>query len=559
MRRSTAQLVTPLLLAAATAAALAPTAPAAAVAAQAGGGSAAADRRLVAEDEQDEAGPRTGAVDARYASPRAARETVRRGHRHGTSGPRPSAVSAADVDAPLDPATFGSWTRTSYDLPVRAIHATLLRTGKLLLIAGSGNEADEFTAGRFRAGVLDPSTGAYREVPPPYDMFCAGHAQLPNGNILVVGGTTEYATATSDWKGSRRVFEFDVAGERWIARPDMAGGRWYPTTIQSPRGDLYSVAGSDVDGSRNRRVERHDPATGTTTRTGRWSLPKYPGLLWTARDRIFYSGARSGGGSGTPGLYDPATGAFTAVPGVTDLEQRRAAATVFAGDAAQQRVLVLGGGWPATASTSVIDLKAATPVGAAGPQLPTAKAYVSAVNLPDGSVFQTGGATGRDTPVFESSLVRGGTVTPMAPNTVPRAYHSSALLLPDGRVMTLGGDPSDPSFELRVEVFSPPYLHRGGRPAISAAPRSALHGAEVALSATAPAGSALAQAWLVRPGSTTHSTDPNQRSVRLGAAAVSGGLKVRMPSRLLAPPGHYMLVVNDSLGRPSVARWIRLG
>ena len=246
------------------------------------------------------------------------------------------------------------------------------------------------------------------------------------------------------------------------------------------------------------------------------------------------------------------------VNGITALGQRSAAATLFAGDATSQRVVVVGGGWPATNTTSYIDLRPTRPMGVAGPDLATAKAYVGAVNLPtDGSVFETGGGTGRDTPVFESSVIQGSTVIPMAPNTVGRTYHSSTMLLPDGRVLTMGGDDYGDGFEMRVEVFSPPYLHNGTRPVIEAAPRSVAYSSSYTLSATA-SGATLASAWLVRPSSTTHSVDPNQRAVRLTTSAVTGGLRFTTPNKFLLPPGYYMLFVNDSLGRPSVANWVKI-
>ena len=518
--------------------------------------------------EAEEGGPRVGAVDRRYSTPAAARRTVHdehARHRHGSPDAGTSGTGTAAAATPaagevvLDPAVFGSWRRTSYPLPVRAIHATLLRTGKVLLIAGSGNQSSVFEAGTFRAGLLDPSTGAYQPVDPPHDMFCAGHAQLPNGNVLVVGGTRAYPSSTAGWKGSAKVYEFDVATARWIARPSMAHGRWYPSSVQAPSGHVWNFAGTDEAGRRNTRVERYTTTTGALVAKPSWSLPQYPGLLWTAKDRVLYAGTRSSGASGQPGLYHPGTGAVQAVTGITQLSQRRAAATVLAGDATTQRVLVLGGGWPATSSTSVVDLRPATPVGVAGPALATAKAYVGAVNLPtDGSVFQTGGGTGRDTPVFESSVVRGSTVSSMAPNTVPRTYHSSTLLLPDGRVLTLGGDDAGEGFEMQVEVFSPPYLHRGSRPIVTAAPSRMVPGTAYTVTATA-AGSTPVSAWLVRPSSTTHAVDPNQRAVRLPATRIAGGLRVTTPSRFLTPPGYHMLFVNDSLGRPSVARWVRVG
>ena len=98
----------------------------------------------------------------------------------------------------------------------------------------------------------------------------------------------------------------------------------------------------------------------------------HPGLLWTAKDRVLYVGTRSSGNAGQPGLYNPGTGAVQPVNGITALSQRRAAATLFAGDATAQRVLEVGGGWPATETTSYMDLRPTTPVGVAGPRLSTA-------------------------------------------------------------------------------------------------------------------------------------------------------------------------------------------
>ena len=521
----------------------------------------------------EQGGPRRGAIDPRFATPAAARTTVHDAHHAGggddmVMGDDPSDASASQVEASgsdpapgeetLDPAVFGSWESTSYNLPVRAIHASLLRTGKVLLMAGSGNQLSQFQAGSFKAGLLDPVAGTYRAIDPPYDMFCAGHAQLPNGNILIVGGTAAYPTDTDDWKGVRTVFEFDVTHEQWIARRDMAHGRWYPTSVESPSGNIYNFAGQNENGHRNKQVERYSVSSRAIVLKPNWDLPDYPGLFWTAKNRVFYAGTRTRGEVGQPGLYNPSTGALQPVDGITELEQRNSAATILAGNAKSQRVLVLGGGWPATASTSYVDLRPATPTGVAGPDLATAKAYVGAVNLPtDGSVFETGGGTGRDTPVFESSVIRGNTVMPMAPNTVGRTYHSSTLLLPDGRVMTMGGDPTGDAFEMRVEIFSPPYLHNGTRPRITAAPKSVRYRTAYKLSAKA-SHATLTSAWLVRPSSTTHSLDPNQRAVRLRTRAVAHGLKFKTPDKFLAPPGYYMLFVNDSHGRPSVARWVKI-
>jgi hypothetical protein len=529
-----------------------------------GGAVSPAQTRLLSGEGSEQAGPSSGAIDPRFSTSAAARATIAHGHQHHSSADATSTTSstgtaASAAAAALDPAVYGSWQRTSYQLPMRAIHATLLRTGKVLLLAGSGNQSSQFAAGTFQAGLLDPTTGTYQAVNPPYDMFCAGHAQLPNGNVLIVGGTAGYATSTANWKGSNRVYEFDVVTERWIARPSMAHGRWYPSSVQGPTGDVWSFAGQDETGRANKGVDVYASSTGQVLQKPAWSLPHYPGLLWTSKNRVFYAGTRSDGAAGQPGLYNPSNGAVQPVNGITLLNQRRGAATLFSGDASRQRALVLGGGWPATDTTSYVDLLPATPVGVPGPRLATAKGYVGAVNLPtDGSVFQTGGGTGRDTPVFESSIIRDGTVIPMAPNTVGRTYHSSTLLLPDGRVLTMGGDDAGSAFEMQVEVFSPPYLYRGRRPVIVIAPSRMGYTAPYSLTVRGSDAS-LTSAWLVRPSSTTHAVDPNQRAIRLSATRTTTGLRITTPTASLAPPGYYMLFVNDAKGRPSPARWIRIG
>ncbi|MEU7133519.1 kelch motif-containing protein [Streptomyces sp. NPDC046261] len=97
-------------------------------------------------------------------------------------------------------ARYGHWDVV--DVPerfrVNAIHAALLRTGKVLLIAGSGNDEKNFRAGTFRSVLWDPVRNTFRQIPTPKDMFCAGHAQLPDGRLLVAGGTARYEKLTGD-------------------------------------------------------------------------------------------------------------------------------------------------------------------------------------------------------------------------------------------------------------------------------------------------------------------------------------------------------------------------
>ncbi len=133
--------------------------------------------------------------------------------------------------APAGAASDGSWAVTTKPADVRAVHVALLRTGKVLLIAGSGNNKDNFAAGSFRTSVWDPATGDLTAVPTPWDAFCAGHAFMPDGRLLVVGGTTAYpgAATNNNSAGSKQAYLFDPDTLSYQRVADQHLARWYPT------------------------------------------------------------------------------------------------------------------------------------------------------------------------------------------------------------------------------------------------------------------------------------------------------------------------------------------
>lgn len=221
------------------------------------------------------------------------------------------------------------------------------------------------------------------------------------------------------------------------------------------------------------------------------------------------------------------------------------------------------------------DMKAASPEYVAGPGLPQGKykdgtfqkgaegkVYLSAVILPDGKVLETGGAlhTYREDPVFEASMYDPATNTfepGLAADPVPRTYHSSSTLLPDGRVLSVGDNPGDGSFEQRVSVYKPPYLFKGARPKITSvvSPNWA-YGSAQRITVDKP----VVKASLIRPAAVTHSSDPNQRLVDLPMTVDGSTIDLSLTSNPnLAPPGWYMLSVVDAQGVPSVSKWVRIG
>jgi hypothetical protein len=198
--------------------------------------------------------------------------------------------------------------------------------------------------------------------------------------------------------------------------------------------------------------------------------------------------------------------------------------------------------------------------------------HLNAVLLPDRTVFVTGGSLKQEdqplarlTPEIYDPAT--DTWTPMAPSTVPRLYHSTAILLPDATVVAAGGNPEggthvewddDPDEEMRLEVFSPPYLFRGPRPTITAAPAQCTYGQVIQVNS--PQSASIRWASLIRNCVTTHSFDGSQRLVDLEISSRAGGVvAAKVPqNRNLAPPGWYMLFLVDNNGVPSVARWIQV-
>jgi hypothetical protein len=147
-------------------------------------------------------------------------------------------------------------------------------------------------------------------------------------------------------------------------------------------------------------------------------------------------------------------------------------------------------------------------------------------------------------------------------------YHSIALLLPDGRVVTASGNPppygqlpqwlEQPNEELKIEVYSPPYLFAGPRPTIANVATEWTYGQPVTIG-TPQAGN-IRWAQLIRNGVTTHSFDNSQRLVDLPIDSQAQA-KVNVtapPSPTVAPPGWYMLFLVDNGGVPSVATWIHV-
>lgn len=497
-----------------------------------------------------------------------------------------------DPDCTGTPAECGNgrWDVLPTRNPVRSMHSVVLHNGKVLLIAGSGNDPEMFEAGTFTTAVYDPADGTYTQVDTPDDMFCAGHVQLDDGRVLVMSGNKGYPSddGTIGYQGYRDSYVFDPETETYTKTNDMNDGHWYPSATILGDGDVISFGGlrEDSTGSVTAELwsdaeERWLPTWQVNQTWSYWGL--YPSMILMQDGRLFYSGSHVFGdnipGTGSA-IYDYDANTITEVPGLRNKDERDQSASVLLPPAQDQRVLTLGGGNidsnpEANRLVDVIDLKEPNPSYVAGPPLPQGtvdhgagpvpqtgdqgKMYVSAVLLPDGKVLETGGALhNRADPVFETSLYdpASNTFDPVAPDPEARGYHSSAFLLPDGRVMTTGDNPGNGSWNHNVSVYTPPYLLKGERPAItSVIDTEWRYGDTQRITVDRP----IAKAELIRPAAVTHSSDPNQRFVDLPLSVDGNNVDLNVTSNPnLAPPGWYMLFAVDANGVPSVAEWVHL-
>ena len=195
------------------------------------------------------------------------------------------------------------------------------------------------------------------------------------------------------------------------------------------------------------------------------------------------------------------------------------------------------------------------------------RAYHTLTVLPDGNVLATGGGRASDgvdlgSSVYEAELWNAQTETwsTMAAMQKGRLYHSSALLLPDARVLVAGGGalPSRNAFnQTNAEIYSPPYLFKGPRPTIGSAPGTVEHA--TSFQVATPDADRIASVALVRFGSVTHNIDMDQRYLPLSFTRGSGSLTVQAPPNAnVAPAGQYMLFLVDSAGVPSVSASVRI-
>ncbi|MEE8370464.1 MAG: galactose oxidase-like domain-containing protein [Dehalococcoidia bacterium] len=442
-------------------------------------------------------------------------------------------------------ATIGEWSAP--EIAPGIVHAAVLATGKVLGYSHPSGLANP-------PWVWDPSTMTVEFVPvdvPNGSIFCSAQSFLADGRLLVTGG---HLAAPGDATGIPDIYLFDPFTEEWTPAGEMAVGRWYPTNVLLGDGRTLVFAGNDEAGIPTDLVEVYDPASGMELVPGaNRFLPVYPRMHLLPSGKVFVAGPQE-----LTGTFDPATVAWQAVDSSNNGYRGAGASVLLPLQPPEYRpkVLIVGGGEPATETAEIIDLADPAPTWGSTGSMNYARRNLNAVLLPDGKILAVGGnSTGpAENPVLQAEIFDpvSETWTEVASMERPRVYHSIAILLPDGRVAAGGSDG-----ESTVEFYSPPYLFQGQRPQISFAPEAISYGNNVQVST--PDAQDIAKVVLMRPAAVTHSVDMEQRYLELDFQASANSLTAQVPANPnLAPPGYYMLFIVNSDGVPSEAMFTRL-
>jgi hypothetical protein len=457
----------------------------------------------------------------------------------------------------------GQWQTLSTTMPINPVHVSLMHNGQILVVSGSGNYPPDTN---YQAAIWNPSNNSVTTQTIGWDMFCSGMIALPDGREMVFGGTLQY----DPFHGWQRTSIYDPATGQFSDMQDMAHGRWYPTPTELSDGRLLVFSGLDENGNTNPEVEIYKVASGwSTPYTAPWVPPLYPRMHLLPNGNVFYSGW-----STQSQYFFTSSNTWSGTIATTNYGGNRTYGSsvllpLTPANGYAPKVMIFGGGNPATATTEIIDLSDPSPAWVTGPSMSEPRIEMNATMLPNGNIVTLGGSL-NDEDGSTASLAADlfnttGTITvgPAGTEAYDRLYHSVSLLLPDGTVWVAGGNPVRGTYVNEVEIYSPPYLFNpdgsaATRPTISSISPGVV-GYGSSFQVQTPNAANISSVVLMKLSSTTHAFNMDQRLVGLNFTIGSGALTVTgPPNGNIAPPGYYMLFLLNSSGVPSIAQFIQV-
>ncbi|KAK5693080.1 hypothetical protein LTR97_010556 [Elasticomyces elasticus] len=518
-----------------------------------------------------------------------------------------------------DPKQVGQWL-DPFPIDNVAVHASLLPTGKVLCWGRRTNPMsvisstmNEHKTVPFLLDTKDQICVYTKDRPTQLDnagnevyvnIFCSGHCFQPNGNLFVVGGHLQ------DGDGAQQACVYNPFKDEWTAKAIPNNGRWYPSALTLPDGKVFTISGSHDNSVMNNVPQIWQE--GQNSRQEGWltvSSPEvqsslYPRLHLAPDGLVFVAGPQrksqfldlnASAPAAAAGSTPSPIGVWLTDMPVKKIPVRDAGERQYGSSAIYDagKIIWTGGGnaevrdssgnivsqdgGPPTNRTEIIDLNDGNPQWKPAMHMIFSRRQHNATTLPDGTVLVTGGTQlggfnnlGTGGPVHTAELWNPpdgtsaeGSWTAMADETSDRCYHSVALLLPSGEVLSAGSGegggpavPDPPKCNLtNAQLYRPPYLSKGKQPIISGVPQDWTVKYGQVSSVTVEQGESIARVSWIRLGSVTHGMNMNQAlwNQKLEPAR-SGKFDMQAPdNRNVAPPGHYMVFFLNSQGVPSVA------
>jgi YVTN family beta-propeller protein len=503
----------------------------------------------------------------------------------------------AGLTIPPDAPQRGAWS-TTLAWPLNGLHSVLLPNGRVLTFGTpTGNAATQ--DGRY-FDVWDPTQGfdatshrtSYRA--DQVNSFCSSAAFMADGRLLVSGGNSPLESSEFSPADGAVVNALSrMADERWYGslltladgRPLMLGGS---TPYGALRAYLDPVAAIN-GGAVSMTPEIFEPGTGWRSLFGAYSREAFGPdhhRYWYPRGWVVAGGRVFGISSEKMWYLNPSgSGSITVAgdfkTGASATTRPNIGPTSAAAMFAPGRILQVGGNGyhdghalPGSSLASVIDVSGQAPVVTDTTPMSFPRQWPSATVLPDGRVVVTGGTrfsnNGGADAVYEAELwnpaTGGWTVGARAAHV--RVYHSAAILMPNGAVLSTGGGAPGPVNNLNAELYFPPYFFRatstGGaelapRPTLTAASRLKVgYGEQLEVDVSSSGG--VGRVVLLGASTVTHSFNSFQRRQELAFEQRGARLAIGMPATAPeAPPGYYLLVVLDAAGVPSTGLVLALG
>lgn len=454
----------------------------------------------------------------------------------------------------------GSWS-APFSTDVVAIHAAMLNTGQVLMWFSD----EPFGSGTgSRAELWNPITNALTQVQLPYtyDIFCAGSSFLQDGRLLVTGGRDD---SKNGEYGIPESTLFTPSTSQWTQAASMNYARWYPTNVELQDGTTLVFSGTDDSEKLVLPVESYSYPSGTwTVLPASANIPSttivYPRMALLPSGKIFMGGMQQQGS-----LFDPTTNTWSNVSKLNFGIRAYGGMVLLPG---LEQVLQAGGNpkqdqsGTATSTAEMIDFSQPSPAWQYIAPMNMARQNENLVLLPDGTLLAVGGGGGGGrytNPVYaaEDYNPATGTWTLLASQQIQRTYHSTALLLPDGRVYSGGSDNGDTFHDHQIEVYSPAYLQAGTRPTITSSPSTLSYNQQFTINT--PDASSISRVALIKVESTTHATRFEGRFVDLTFIIGNGQITATSPlNGNYAPPGYYYLDILNSSGVPAVMPFVLL-